>query len=143
VKTITVQQPWAAAIARYGKDIENRTWFTRYRGLIAIHAGAAYAGVEAQSTVAFNARRNYGDVRVGPRERSAVVAVVDLVGICLVRDGLGCDCGRWAIPQQYHWMLANRRALAEPVPCKGRLGLWELPDDVEAAVLAQIGVTAS
>jgi hypothetical protein len=114
VKTITVQQPWAAAIARYGKDVENRTWFTRYRGLIAIHAGAAYAGV----------------------------AVVDLVGICLVRDGLGCDCGRWAIPQQYHWKLVNPRPLSEPVPCKGRLGLWELPDDVEAAVLTQIGVTA-
>lgn len=143
MKTITVQQPWAAAIARYGMDVKSQKWFTTHRGLLAIHAGADYLGVEAHSTVAFNARRNYGDIRIDLRERSAVVAVVDLVGICLVRDGLGCDCGRWAISQQYHWMLANPRPLAEPVPCKGQVGLWELPDDVEAAVLAQIGVTAS
>ena len=38
MKALSVQQPWAWAIIHAGKDIENRTWKTRQRGIIAIHA---------------------------------------------------------------------------------------------------------
>lgn len=37
-KAISIQQPWAWLIANGHKDIENRTWPTKYRGLIYIHA---------------------------------------------------------------------------------------------------------
>ncbi len=40
-KAISVRQPWAEAIIRGGKNVENRSWMTKYRGLIAIHAGMA------------------------------------------------------------------------------------------------------
>lgn len=33
---------------------------------------------------------------------------------------------------------ADVRPLPEPVPCRGAQGLWNVPDDVEAAVLAQL-----
>jgi hypothetical protein len=39
---------------------------------------------------------------------------------------------------EWHWELAGVRPLAEPVPCKGKLGLWRLPEDVEKAVRAQL-----
>lgn len=35
---LSIRQPWAWAIIHAGKDIENRNWFTRQRGPIAIHA---------------------------------------------------------------------------------------------------------
>ena len=35
------------------------------------------------------------------------------------------------------WVLTDI-ALPEPVPCKGFQGLWNLPADVESAVLAQL-----
>ena len=38
-RILTVRQPWATAIIRYGKDVENRTWMTDYRGRVWIHAG--------------------------------------------------------------------------------------------------------
>lgn len=38
MKAISIRQPWAWAIIRNGKDIENRKWKTKVRGLIAIHA---------------------------------------------------------------------------------------------------------
>jgi hypothetical protein len=38
MKAISVRQPWAWAIIHAGKDIENRTWKTRFRGEVAIHA---------------------------------------------------------------------------------------------------------
>jgi hypothetical protein len=40
VKVLTIRQPWAHAILHLGKDVENRSWRTRYRGLLLIHAAA-------------------------------------------------------------------------------------------------------
>lgn len=37
-KAITIRQPWAWLIIHGGKDIENRTWSTKYRGRILVHA---------------------------------------------------------------------------------------------------------
>jgi len=36
------------------------------------------------------------------------------------------------------WVLDDVVALSKPVPCKGFQGLWNLPADVESAVLAQV-----
>jgi len=38
VKALSIKQPWAYAILRKGKDIENRTWKTKFRGYFLIHA---------------------------------------------------------------------------------------------------------
>src|ERR1041384_7633830 len=40
------------------------------------------------------------------------------------------------------YMLRDVPALATPVPCKGALGFWTLPDDIERAVTAQIARAA-
>ena len=39
MKAITIQQPWATLIAEGYKEYEFRTWKTKYRGDILIHAG--------------------------------------------------------------------------------------------------------
>ena len=39
MKALSIQQPWAWAILHAGKDIENRSWPTNFRGRILIHAG--------------------------------------------------------------------------------------------------------
>ncbi len=39
MKAITIKQPWATLIAEGYKEYEFRTWKTRYRGDILIHAG--------------------------------------------------------------------------------------------------------
>ncbi len=40
MKALTVRQPWASLIAAGVKTIETRSWSTKYRGPLAIHAGA-------------------------------------------------------------------------------------------------------
>lgn len=40
MKALTVKQPWASLIMSGEKDVENRSWATRHRGLIAIHSSA-------------------------------------------------------------------------------------------------------
>ena len=37
----------------------------------------------------------------------------------------------WHIRGQYGWVLRHRRALPEPLPCKGTLKLWRLPRNVK------------
>ena len=37
---LSIRQPWAWLIFNAGKDIENRTWRTRVRGRVLIHAAA-------------------------------------------------------------------------------------------------------
>lgn len=39
MKVITIKQPWATLIAKGIKEYEFRTWKTKYRGPILIHAG--------------------------------------------------------------------------------------------------------
>ena len=77
----------------------------------------------------------------------AVVAVANVTG-CHSGDletvfgdgngGLRPPCSPWAIPGQWHIELADVRPLPEPVPAKGALGLWRLPEDVEKAVREQL-----
>lgn len=39
MRALTIRQPWASLIAAGVKTIETRSWSTKYRGPIAIHAG--------------------------------------------------------------------------------------------------------
>lgn len=43
MKAISIKQPWAFAILRLCKDIENRTWATKHRGPTLVHASKSYA----------------------------------------------------------------------------------------------------
>jgi hypothetical protein len=110
VKAITIKQPWAWAIIFGGKDIETRTWYTKYRGPLLIHAGAAYRG---------DAWLPRG---VHPPDReeldfSAIIGIVDLV------DVVEKSRSRW-FQGDYGFVLRNARALSRPIPCNGRLSLW-------------------
>lgn len=39
MKALSIRQPWAWLIVNGHKDIENRDWYTNYRGTLLIHAG--------------------------------------------------------------------------------------------------------
>lgn len=158
MRCLTIRQPWAWAIATQGKDVENRTWKTSYRGLLAIHAGSTLDGdadeyatlmpesaaralrkVQAEVTLAGRLTDGTEHLRLG-----RVVAVAEVVGCHLSPDFLGtCGatrplCSPWAVADQYHWLLDDVRQLPEPVRCKGKQRLWDLPDDVEKAVREQL-----
>ena len=38
MQVLTIKQPFASAILELGKDVENRTWSTPYRGKLIIHS---------------------------------------------------------------------------------------------------------
>jgi hypothetical protein len=52
-------------------------------------------------------------------------------------------CDGWAELDQWHLVFEPGSRLATPVPCRGFLGLWSLPADVEAAVRAQVALAGA
>jgi hypothetical protein len=50
----------------------------------------------------------------------------------------GCLCSIWAQVCHYHWQLADVHPLRDPVPARGMLGLWTVPEDAERAVREQL-----
>lgn len=42
MKALSIRQPWAGLIVAGLKDIENRDWYTNYRGTVLIHAAKKY-----------------------------------------------------------------------------------------------------
>lgn len=136
MKALTVRQPWAWAIARGYKSIENRGWTTAYRGTLAIHAAKRWddGGEHPLREVVHLVRAQGGHLPKTPGHDmpyfgvGLVIATVDLTGVCTVslfEHTVRCSCGPWAQPMQAHWQLANARPLPNPVAATGHLGLWE------------------
>src|SRR5579859_2156572 len=48
MKALSIRQPWAWLIVRGHKDIENRDWYTGYRGEILVHTGKGMTKAEYQ-----------------------------------------------------------------------------------------------
>ena len=109
MKVLTVRQPWASLIVSGIKDVENRSKATNYRGRIGIHAG---------QKVNDDAMRTYGHL-LPPQV--AIGALLGTVEIIECQRGMFSD---WALPDHWHWVLAQPRRLRRPVPMTGHLGLW-------------------
>jgi len=141
MKALSVGRPWSELILR-GKNVENRTWNTRYRGPLLIHAAQSWnpEGVRfaKQLDDSLGAGLNKHTLPTG------IVGIAHLTGICTAAtDGRPCGCGPWAMPDQNHWQLTGIRRLPEPVPVKGALGLWTATPAVVTAVNAQLDQEAS
>lgn len=128
IRALTVRQPWAACIASDRKTTENRTWPTKYRGPVLIHAAQA-ADTDALQISASREHmwRALATDPTAAHIRGAVIAVARLTD-CHPENHQGC-CAPWGEtgPGIWHWTLTQVHKLTQPVPCKGRLGLW-IPD---------------
>src|SRR5262245_47216191 len=98
MKAITLTQPWATLVAIGEKRIETRSWSTRYRGRIAIHAAKAFplGAQELCYDDPFHSAICGAGVGDGPwaLPRGAIVATARLVD-CLPIDAApiaGRDC---------------------------------------------------
>ncbi|MDR0872221.1 MAG: ASCH domain-containing protein [Prevotellaceae bacterium] len=124
MKALTVKQPYAHLICKGIKDVENRTWKTNFRGRALIHAGKtviqptfAVAGQATAEEIEFSTAVNFVE------ENDLTGAIIGSVEIV--------DCVRnyksiWAVPDMWHWVLANAVMFESPMPnVKGRLGFWE------------------
>ena len=125
MKVITIKQPFASLIAAGIKEYEFRTWKTKYRGEILIHAGK---GIDRKAMKKFEcygleypsgaiiARVNLTDcVTVDDKFRNVLKEKNELVYSSIVKHT------EW---NGYGFKLENVTKI-DPIPAKGKLSIWE------------------
>lgn len=138
MKALVIRQPWADLIVDGHKTVENRTWTTKYRGpLLIVAAKALDRGAHCDALSAcrdagvLDVPDSYGIDAVAffaARDFGAIIGQVDLVDIS---DAWPSP---WAFAGHKHWRLANARRFDAAIPCKGRLGLFDV--DIADAIVA-------
>lgn len=133
MKALSVRQPWAWLLAAGHKDIENRTRRTSYRGPLLIHAAKGMTAREYEEAFQFvldtggmelmHAMPGYREL-----ERGGIVGVADLFD-CVPPSR---RASLWHVDGCYGFAVRNARPLPF-VPYTGRLGIFDVPDDVIAA----------
>ncbi len=135
MKALSILQPWAALIVAGVKDIENRSWPTKQRGEILVHAGKGF-DIEAFMWLRNNFIRmglssadacKVGDLldRMNPKtmERGGIIGKVELVDC--VKD----HASPWKAEGTFGFVLRNATALPFR-PLRGQLGFFEVADDL-------------
>lgn len=129
MKALSISRPWPWAIINAGKRIENRSWRVPKGAIgerIAIHAAKS---VDALAFAYIPDCPDFeGDHPTG------IVALATITGCVGPGQHLPIPAGqqRWYFGP-FGWVLDDVVEI-DPVPCKGALGLWEIPADVLAAV---------
>lgn len=162
MKALSLTQPWASLVANGSKRIETRSWRTSHRGLIAIHASKGFpawakelCGEEPfySALIKYNgSRASFGGiatqiVAVEALPRGTIIATAELVA-CSPTNTIWGVTDAFRQPREgepehafgdysdgrYMWFLENVHPLPEPIPCRGALGLWEIPTEIEAVI---------
>ncbi len=142
LKAISIRQPWAHLILagiplvkQYQdedgktqvrttgqvvmKDVENRTWYTKFRGVVMIHASLrddrlAYRWLMGQGFSPLVCM-----ALAGPEiPRGAILGQVEIYDV--VKD----STSPFALPEHWHWLLRNPVMYSVATPCAGKLGFW-------------------
>lgn len=123
MKALTLKRPWSIAVYRYGKDIENRSWLPPARIIgqtIAIHSGAMieYDGADFFEKVT--------------GEKIPDELPMGILGTAVVAGYTTPEKTKspWAFGP-FCWVLKDPILLDEPIECKGKLGLWNVPEEYE------------
>ena len=154
MKVLTLTQPWATLVAIGAKRIETRSWATKYRGPLLIHAAAGLGPVGGKFGLVdlCHTEPFYDVLKAAGMQRStslpfgAIVARCELVD-CVPSEKIMAAFGAygpedqtggrvlWPLtdqelafgnyaPGRYAWLLGNVEPMATPIPAKGALGLW-------------------
>lgn len=143
MKALSIKQPWASLIAHGIKDIENRTWKTKFRGRIYIHASAKKVTVDfsTEQTAMIYGTELFPDTEHNfAHEKfpvSAIIGEVDIIDCVINHDSIWAEkTFMYEYDEQveekpigkpiYNWVLANPVLYDKPIlNVKGNLSLWD------------------
>lgn len=144
MKVISVIQPWATLIALGEKVFETRSWATKHRGELAIHSSKKVDKETCRQEPFRSILAKHGytekNLPVG-----MILATCQLVDCFKVVEDEGVqarlDTEYIVMGNEYEfgdyeegrfaWQLDNVQALAEPIPAKGQLNLWNYAIEME------------
>lgn len=135
MKALSVRAPWWWFILHGGKDVENRNWGTNFRGTIYLHAGKWWNEAEIREDL-LSIERTIGVLNIPVAHPDAwlkpgcgcLVGKVDIVG-CVDGNARPLFRPPW-FEGRYGICLKNPMAFPKPIPFKGALGFFEVPDEI-------------
>ena len=122
MKALSIRQPWAWLIVNGFKDIENRTWPTRQKGTILIHASKKMDIVKKSDIRELLGNDDEYDrlliERYQPGFFGGIVGKADIID-CVDYHDSKWFCGPWG------FVLKNMRTMPF-IQCKGKLSFFEV-----------------
>ena len=138
MKALSIKQPWTHAVIYLGKNIENRTWTTNYRGPLLIHASKTFDN-EGYVWLIEQALNNVNipslliddiphrkDFQMG-----GIIGMVNLKKMVRSTDYSPWMFGPWG------WVLENPKPI-DFIPYKGRLGLFDVSNKYHLASVGKL-----
>ena len=147
-------QPWASLLVAGANCIETRSWNTKYRGAVAIHAAAGFPA-HAKALCAASPYREA--LAAAGFHAAADLPTGRFIGLADLEDVLACDASTaatirrqardGAVPPhepdfgdfsagRFGFVMARMAPLSTPIPARGMLGLWNVAPAVEEQILA-------
>lgn len=117
MKAISIRQPWAWLIVNGHKDIENRSWRTKYRGQVLVHASQGVKWSDYDAAYALACR--FG-IKLPHRSEFETGGIV---GVTTIIDCVEQSESPWFFGEK-GFVLADSRPLPF-VQMKGRLSFFE------------------
>lgn len=126
MKVITIKQPFATLIAKGYKEYEFRTWLTKYRGDILIHAGKSIDKEAMKRFEYLNLEYPIGQIIAKATITDCVYVDDNLKEILRKKDdrvyhGVIKENSTW---DGYGFKLENVQEI-EPILINGKLSLWD------------------
>src|SRR5260370_39412575 len=132
MKVLSVAQPYATLLVLGAKRLETRPWQTAHRGPLAIHAARNLSAAARalcrqepfRSLLRAGGVASWSDLPLG-----AVIGAVELTGCLRVEDlpppeEPEASLGDFA-PGRWVWHVRRALRLPQPLPARGRLGLFD------------------
>ena len=146
MKALSVKQPWASLICKGIKDIENRTWSTKYRGRILIHSSQRPVSLtEFTSHVLNDITFKLKELEISIESlydcpTGAIIGSVEIVDCVINHSSIWAEKSAPKsidyLKQTYNWVLANPILFDKPIEnVNGKLSLWDYELDVNFLTL--------
>lgn len=125
MKALSIKNPWAYFIFHEGKDVENRTYPTKFRGELLIHASKK--SMDIGNCLALMPKRySYLDIlnlrAYSERFNGFILGSVNLI------DCIQNSKSEWAEKGCWHWVLETPVLFQNPIQTDGKLGFWNTGD---------------
>lgn len=118
MKALSIKQPWAWLIIHGGKDIENRSWHTKFRGRFLVHASKGMTKFEYFYAKRYAAAIGVSIPSADELKRGGIIGSVELV------DSLGTHESPWYMGDKA-FVLCNPEPI-EFKSLKGKLQFFEV-----------------
>lgn len=124
MKVLSVKEPFATLIKDGVKIYETRSWRTNYRGEIYIHASLSLSKSERVESA-----NKYLKSEIKPGFILCKCELVDCIPMTdefikyINKETSEYDYGLYS-EGRYAWKLKVLEVLDEPIPAKGKLGIW-------------------